>query len=89
MPKSKRARVVPTSKTKKNRKELVQRLHANVQAACDKYDYIWVFDVQNMRNSNIKDVRSQLSDSRLVYSARRNGALLLTVRAESSWARPN
>jgi mRNA turnover protein 4 len=69
MPKSKRARVVSTSKTKKNRKELVQRLHANVQAACDGYDCIWVFDVQNMRNSCIKEVRSQLSDSRLVHSA--------------------
>ena len=89
MPKSKRARVVPTSKTNKNRKELVQRLHANVQAACDGYDYIWVFDVQNMRNSSIKEVRSQLSDSRLVNSARCNVALMVTMRAESSWGRPN
>jgi mRNA turnover protein 4 len=65
MPKSKRARVVPTSKTSKNRKELVKRLHSNIQAAVESYAYIWVFEVQNMRNSSIKDVRSQLNDCRL------------------------
>ena len=65
MPKSKRARVVHTSKTPKNRKELVKRLYANVQAAADTYDYLWAFDVQNMRNTNLKEVRSQLNDSRI------------------------
>src|SRR2546423_15087658 len=64
MPKSKRVRIVPTSKTKKDRKELVRRLHSNIQSACDQYDYIWVFEVNNVRNSSMKDVRSQLSDSR-------------------------
>ena len=66
MPVSKRARVVPTSKTKKNRKELVRKLHVGIQTAADQYNYVWVFDVQNMRNSSMKDVRSQLSDSRFV-----------------------
>jgi mRNA turnover protein 4 len=65
MPKSKRARVVPTSKTSKNRKELVKRLHSNIQSAVDTYKFIWVFDVQNMRNTIIKDVRAQLNDCRL------------------------
>jgi mRNA turnover protein 4 len=65
MPKSKRARVVPTSKTSKNRKELVKRLHSNIQSAVDSYAYIWVFGVQNMRNNIIKDVRAQLNDSRI------------------------
>ncbi|KAL9105357.1 MAG: hypothetical protein Q9227_009445 [Pyrenula ochraceoflavens] len=65
MPKSKRARIVPTSKVTKNRKERVANLYANVQAAISAYDYIWVFDVQNMRNTFLKDVRSSLSDSRI------------------------
>ena len=67
MPKSKRARIVPTSKTKKDRKELVRRLHANIQSACDQYDYVWVFEVDNVRNSSMKQVRSQLSDSRYAH----------------------
>lgn len=65
MPKSKRSREVHTSKTSKNRKELVKRLHSNVQSAVGTYAYIWVFDVQNMRNHSIKDVRAQLKDCRL------------------------
>ncbi|KAL2429582.1 Ribosome assembly factor mrt4 [Exophiala dermatitidis] len=66
MPPSKRNRVIPTSKTRKNRKELVRRLAANVQEAAEKYSYIWVFDVQNMRNNFIKQVRKEFDDSRIM-----------------------
>ncbi len=67
MPKSKRARVVPTSKTTKNRKELVKRLHSSIQSAIDTYPYIWVFSVQNMRNSIIKNIRAELSDRSRIF----------------------
>ncbi|ERF71725.1 hypothetical protein EPUS_05597 [Endocarpon pusillum Z07020] len=67
MPRSKRARVIPTSKTGKNRKELVQRLHSRIQAAIDAYPSIWVFSVQNMRNSIIKRIRAQLGDNSRIF----------------------
>ena len=66
MPPSKRNRVVPTSKTRKNRKELVRRLAANVQEAAQKYSYIWVFDVENTRNNFLKEVRTEFDDSRIM-----------------------
>ena len=66
MPTSKRNRVVPTSKVRKNRKELVRRLAANAQDAAEKYSYIWVFDVENTRNTFLKQVRTELSDSRIM-----------------------
>ncbi|EXJ78839.1 hypothetical protein A1O1_09241 [Capronia coronata CBS 617.96] len=66
MPPSKRNRVIPTSKTRKNRKELVRRLASNVQEAAEKYSYIWVFDVQNMRNNFLKQVRQEFDDSRIM-----------------------
>lgn len=66
MPPSKRNRVVHTSKTQKNRKELVRRLAANVQEAADGYSYIWVFDVENMRTNFLKQVRSEFDDSRIM-----------------------
>ena len=66
MPPSKRNRVVPTSKTRKNRKELTRRLAANVQEAAEKYSYIWVFDVQNTRNNFLKQVRTEFDDSRIM-----------------------
>ncbi len=64
MPKSKRAKVVHLSKTTKKGKELTLRLYANIRESIPKYPYIYVFSVDNMRNTYLKDVRSQLSDSR-------------------------
>lgn len=64
MPKSKRAKIVHTSKTQKKDKELRLRLYANIQECIDQYPYLYVFSVHNMRNNYLKDVRGQLSDSR-------------------------
>lgn len=66
MPPSKRNRVVPTSKVRKNRKELVRRLAANAQDAAEKFSYIWVFDVENTRNNFLKQVRTEFGDSRIM-----------------------
>ncbi|MCJ1458306.1 mRNA turnover 4 [Mycoblastus sanguinarius] len=67
MPKSKRAKVVHMSKVTKKGKELTLKLYANVQECIPKYAYIYVFSVHNMRNTYLKDVRTQLSDSRLFF----------------------
>ena len=67
MPKSKRARVVHLSKVEKKGKELTIKTFANVQECVSKYPYLYVFSVGNMRNVYLKDVRTQLSDSRSVH----------------------
>ncbi|KAF2279967.1 mRNA turnover protein-like protein 4 [Westerdykella ornata] len=67
MPKSKRAKVVHLSKTDKKGKELSQKLFANVQEAADNYSYIFVFSVENMRNSYLKQVRAEFADSRIFF----------------------
>lgn len=64
MPKSKRAKVVHLSKTEKKGKELSQRLFSNIREAADKYQYIFVFSVENMRNTYLKGVRAEFADSR-------------------------
>jgi hypothetical protein len=66
MPKSKRAKVVHLTKTDKKGKELSQKLFANVQEAADSFEHIFVFAVENMRNSYLKQVRAEFSDSRYV-----------------------
>lgn len=71
MPKSKRAKLVHTSKTQKKGKELSLRLYANIQECITQYPYLYVFSVDNMRNNHLKDVRAQLSDSRYVIPIRR------------------
>ena len=66
MPKSKRSRVVHlTNVTKKNR-EHKERLFENVREALAEYQHCFVFSVDNMRNTHLKEVRQDLSDSRFV-----------------------
>jgi hypothetical protein len=64
MPRSKRAKVVHLSKVEKKGKELTLKTFANIQKCVHEYPYIYVFSVENMRNTYLKDVRVQLSDSR-------------------------
>jgi hypothetical protein len=66
MPKSKRAKVVTLSRVEKKGKELTLRLFANVRASVDRYEHCFVFAVDNMRNTFLKDVRQEFADSRLV-----------------------
>ncbi|QIW94989.1 hypothetical protein AMS68_000507 [Peltaster fructicola] len=68
MPKSKRARVVHTSQVqKKPSKERSQTLYQAVHDAVDEYQHIFVFSVENMRNTYLKDIRQTFSDSRLFF----------------------
>lgn len=63
MPVSKRAKVVHESKvTKKSHKEQTRRLFANVQESVSKYDHLFLFSVDNMRNTYLKDVRTEFAE---------------------------
>ena len=65
MPRSKRARIVHESKTaKKDHKEQTRRLFANIRECIEEYDHLFVFAVDNMRNTYLKDVRTEFADSR-------------------------
>ncbi|KAH0536632.1 hypothetical protein FGG08_006500 [Glutinoglossum americanum] len=68
MPKSKRAKVVTLSKVDKKGKEKSIKLFANVRESIDKYQYCFVFGVENMRNTYLKELRSEFSsDSRFIF----------------------
>ncbi|KAI9788079.1 MAG: mRNA turnover and ribosome assembly protein [Candelina submexicana] len=72
MPKSKRAKVVHLSKTEKKGKELTFKLFANIRECLDKYQYCYVFSVENMRNTYLKEVRTDFRDTLTVdYSSGR------------------
>ena len=69
MPKSKRSRVVHmTNVTKKNR-EHKERLFESVRDSLGAYQHCFVFAVDSMRNTHLKEVRQDLSDSRFVPSS--------------------
>ncbi|KAH0562986.1 hypothetical protein GP486_002450 [Trichoglossum hirsutum] len=68
MPKSKRAKVITLSKVAKKGKENNLKLFASVRDSVDKYQYCFVFGVENMRNTYLKELRSEFSsDSRFIF----------------------
>ena len=72
MPRSKRAKVVHLSKTEKKGKEHTIKLFGLIRESIDKYQYCFVFAVENMRNTYLKDVRTEFGDSRSVFSSPRS-----------------
>lgn len=66
MPKSKRAKVVTLTKTKKKTKDhkiaLVEKIHSYV----DKYQRCFVFSYLNMRTNLFRDVQTKLADTKFV-----------------------
>ncbi|KAK5122168.1 hypothetical protein LTR85_004414 [Meristemomyces frigidus] len=88
MPKSKRARIVHTSVVqKKPSKEKSASLYAAVQAAADAYQHIFVFSVENMRNTYLKDVRQNFAnDGRLFFGKTKVMAKALGMKKEDEHA---
>lgn len=66
MPRSKRAKVVHLSKTEKKGKDHTLKLFGLIRDSVDEYRYCFVFAVENMRNTYLKDVRTEFGDSRSV-----------------------
>lgn len=68
MPKSKRNKVVSLTKTeKKPGRENNERLFNKIRESIDQYQTCLVFSIENMRNTHLKEVRTDLSDSRCVF----------------------
>lgn len=64
MPKSKRAKVYHLTQVTKKTREQKDRLFANIRECIPQYQHCFVFNVDNMRNNYLKDVRHELSDCR-------------------------
>jgi len=65
MPKSKRDRPITLSKTKKQNRHRTDHLVEEIQANLEKYTNIYIFTINNMRNSKLKEVRALWKDSRI------------------------
>lgn len=59
MPVSKRNRVVSLTQTKKKGLEHKQKLVTEIREAVEKYDSVYIFSIQNMRNTKLKEVREE------------------------------
>ncbi|KAL1820641.1 hypothetical protein ACET3Z_015510 [Daucus carota] len=60
MPKSKRNKAVTLSKTKKKGREHKETIVNSIREAVEKYNSVYVFNFENMRNLKFKEFRDQL-----------------------------
>uniref|UniRef100_A0AAR2JKL8 Ribosome assembly factor mrt4 n=2 Tax=Pygocentrus nattereri TaxID=42514 RepID=A0AAR2JKL8_PYGNA len=67
MPKSKRDKKVSLTKTAKKGLEAKQNLIEELRKCVDMYRYVFIFSVDNMRNSKLKDVRAAWKHSRFFF----------------------
>ncbi|KAK3923075.1 mRNA turnover protein 4-like protein [Frankliniella fusca] len=68
MPKSKRDKKISLTNTKKKGLQFKQQLVQEVRECVDKYERIFVFSVENMRNGKLKDLRDDWKkDSRFLF----------------------
>ncbi|KAI5860516.1 mRNA turnover protein 4 [Durotheca rogersii] len=91
MPKSKRSKVVHMTKVTKKTREHKERLFDNIRDAIAQHQYCFVFAVDNMRNTYLKDLRQELSDSRFFFGktklmARALGRTAADSAADGTWA---
>lgn len=67
------------TKTDKKTREWKENLFSRIRESIDEYDYVdqsislfadrqvWVFSVENMRNTYLKDIRKAWDDSKLLF----------------------
>lgn len=67
MPRSRREKLVSLTKTDKKGREGKENLFRLIRETLDEHKYAWVFSVDNMRNTYLKEVRAQWNDSRIFF----------------------
>ncbi|CEG71818.1 mRNA turnover 4 [Rhizopus azygosporus] len=85
MPKSKRSTVVSLTRTDKKGREGKEKLISDIQDCVDNFSYLYLFSVKDMRNTHLKQVRSDFKDSRFFYGKNRVMAKALGTTPETEY----
>ncbi|CAJ2506311.1 Uu.00g004410.m01.CDS01 [Anthostomella pinea] len=86
MPKSKRAKVVHLTQVTKKTREHKERLFESIRECIPQYQHCFVFGIDNMRNTYLKTVRQELTDSRLFFGKTKLMSKALGHSPEDSYA---
>jgi mRNA turnover protein 4 len=62
MPKSKRTKVVHMTQVAKKGREHKERIFENIRECVPQYQHIFVFGVDNSRNTHLQEIRKELKD---------------------------
>ncbi|SCZ92100.1 BZ3500_MvSof-1268-A1-R1_Chr5-3g08337 [Microbotryum saponariae] len=65
MPRSKRNTTVALTQTNKKDKAHKGQLIQTIRDCCEQFQYVWVFDVEHMRNNLLQEVRTAWKGSRI------------------------
>lgn len=72
MPRSKRDKKISLTKTERKGLQWKQQIVEDIRHCVQKYPYIYLFSVQNMRNNLLKELRSEMKkDSRFIFGKNR------------------
>ncbi|CAG9796712.1 unnamed protein product [Diatraea saccharalis] len=77
MPKSKRDKKVSLTKTNKKGLILKQKTIEEIRNSLSKYEHVFLFTVDNMRNTKLKDLRADWKDSRFFFGKNKIMAVAL------------
>lgn len=89
MPKSKRAKIVPLSKTQGKTREDKDRLIERIRAALDQYSDVYTFQLHNVRTNILQRVREDLSQSSRIFLGNNKLMMIALGRDEESEQRDN
>eukprot|EP00029_Vermamoeba_vermiformis_P012906 TRINITY_DN7854_c0_g1_i1.p1 TRINITY_DN7854_c0_g1~~TRINITY_DN7854_c0_g1_i1.p1 ORF type:complete len:237 (-),score=47.24 TRINITY_DN7854_c0_g1_i1:35-745(-) len=83
MPKSKRSKVVTLAQTRKKGIEGKSELMDEIKKCVDSYSNLFVFDVHNMRNVLLKELRNQWKPSRFFFGKNKIMSMALNQITEN------
>lgn len=86
MPKSKRAKTFNLTQVSKKTREHKDKLFTNIRDAVPNYSYCFVFAIDNMRNTHLKEFRQELDDSRIFFGKTKLMARALGTTPEEAHA---
>lgn len=66
MPKSKRNKVVSLTQTDKKGRENKERIFDEVRSNLDKYQYVWILNLESIRNNILQQIRGDWQGSKLL-----------------------
>lgn len=89
MPKSKRAKIVPLSKTKAKSRDDKDVLVDKIRDSLDQFTHVYTFTIQNIRTNILQQIREERRDDTRMFLGNNKLMMLALGRDEETSAKPN
>ena len=89
MPKSKRAKVVPLTKTKAKPKEQKDTLISRIRDSLEGYNHVYTFTLHNVRTSILQQIREERREDSKLFLGNNKIMMIGLGKSEETSAKPN